>query len=238
MMGVSITGTDKTLANLKGAKNSLPAAQERGVRKGVALVERALKLELSQKGEMDAFWGKQGSSGDGLAVRTGRTRAGITGATLRHGTEVVGVVGSKDKHLKDHEEGATIAGGSPGGFHRIPTAAAKTAAGVDRNAGRSIRNIPGAFLFRSSAGSLWAAVRTFGSGATMVRGKERRAAFKESQAARVGASTGGLMLLYLLVRSVTLRGRNIFARVRREQQGPVVEAVGREVAVVVQRANQ
>ena len=237
MIGMTVTGAERVAANLKGASAGAPGAQERGVRRGVSLIERALKREMSKAGEMDAFWGKQGAAGNGLAARTGRTLASITGSVFKVAERVVGAVGSKAPHLKLHEDGATVQGTSPGGYHRIATAAAKTGAGVDRNTGRSIRDIPGSFLFRSAKGSLWAAVRTFGSGAKQISGKVRRAAFFGAQAALVGATKGGLVLLYLLVKSVTLRPRSIFARVRREQERPVVEAVRAEVSLVVQKAN-
>jgi len=211
MIGVTVTGVDKVTKNLRGARAGTGPATARGVRMGVAIVERALKMEMTKKGEMDAFWGKQGAGDDGLAVRTGRTRASVTGAQFRSGDTYVGVVGSKEKHLKDHEDGATLQGTSPAGYHRIPTAAAKTPAGVDRNAGRSIRNIPGAFLFTSKAGNLWAAMRN---------------------------NAGPLVLLYMLVKSITLRPRKIFARVRREQQAPVVEALRSQVSIVVAQANR
>lgn len=210
MIGLSVKGADKTIANLKGARAGIPVAQDRGVRRGVTIVERALKLEMNKKGQMDAFWGKKGDPGNGLATRTGRTHASITGNAFRVGERVVGVVGSKEQHLKLHEDGAVVKGTSPKGYARIPTAAAQTGAGVDRNAGRSIRDIPGAFLFQSKAGKLWAAVRS---------GKS------------------ALQLLYLLVKSVTLKPRAIFARVRTQQTPSVVEAMRSEVTLVVNKAN-
>lgn len=239
MIGLSVKGADTVAARLRAARQGVLTAQEAGVRRATVLVERALKLELSHKAESDTFWGKKGAADDGLAVRTGRTRAGITGGgtSYRVGDRVVGAVGSRDRHLVDHETGATVRGTSPKGFARIPTAAAQTGAGVDRNAGRSIRDIPGAFLFRSHTGTLWAAVRTFGSGAKQIRGKDRRAAFLSAQAGHIGAYKGGLMLLYLLVKSVRLRARHIFARVRREQEPRATEAMRSEVVLVVQQAN-
>lgn len=211
MIGLTVRGADKVATGLRAARAGVLTAQERGVRRATVLVERALKLELSHKGEVDAFWGKRGAPGDGLAVRSGRTRASITGGgtSYRVGDRVVGAVGSRDRHLVDHEGGATVRGTSPKGFARIPTAAAQTGAGVDRNAGRSILAIPGAFLFTSKTGRLWAAV---------------------SQNKR-------LVLLYLLVKSFTLRPRRIFARVRREQEPHATEAMRAEVSLVVQKAN-
>lgn len=209
MIGVSVKGAERAAANLKAAQQGVRDAQLAGTRRATVLVERALKREMTQPGVADAFWGKKGSAGDGLAVRSGRTRASVSGAAYRVGERVTGVVGSKEKHLKLHEDGGVVRGTSPKGYARIPTAAALTQAGVDRNAGQSIRAIPGAFLFTSKSGRLWAAVRT-----------NRR-----------------LVLLYLLVKSVTLRARNIFSRIARSETPRVVEALRSEVALSVQRAN-
>lgn len=237
MIGLTVTGGQRVADNLRTAKGALRSAQQSGVRRSVAIVQRALRTEMSEQGAMDPFWGKKGSRGDGLATRTGRTRASITGATFTVGERVVGVVGSKEPHLKQHEDGGTVRGGSPRGFNRVPTAAALTPAGVDRNAGRSIRDIPGTFLFRSARGHLWAAVRTYGSGAKMIRGKQARANFFSAQSGMVGKTTGGLVLLYLLVRQITLKPRRIFDRVRKQSQPQVIETMRADVSLVVQRAN-
>lgn len=209
MIGLSVRGADKVASRLRGAARDVRSAQELGVRRGTLLVDRALKLELSEKGGQDAFWGKTGSPGDGLAVRSGRTRASVASNVFRYGDRVVGVVGSKEAHLKQHESGATVPGTSPRGYARIPTAAAQTPSGVDRNAGRSIRDIPGAFLFTSRTGKLWAAVRA-----------DKR-----------------LELLYLLVKQVRLRARRIFERTASRQTSHVADAMRSEVSLVVRRAN-
>lgn len=209
MIGLSVRGASESAAKLRRASSQLREGQLRGTRTAVALVQRAVRLEMTGRASMDPFWGKGGAEGNQLAVRTGRTRASVTGNTFRYGDRAVGVVGSKEAHLKLHESGGTVQGTSPKGYARIPTAAAKTAAGVDRNAGRSIRDIPGAFLFTSKSGRLWAAVR-----------RERT-----------------MQLLYLLVHEVKLRPRGIFSRVAREQSPRVVQAMQAEVALVVRGAN-
>lgn len=211
MIGLSVNGADRVAAKVRAAGPDLQRAQVAGVKRASAMIERALKLEMTQQGGYDAFWGKTGSPGDGLAARTGRTRASVTGGgvAFRVGDRVVGAVGSKEPHLKLHEDGATVRGTSPAGYGRIPTAAAQTGAGVDRWAGTSIRNIPGAFLLRSKAGRLWAAVN----------------------------SNRQLQLLYLLVKSVTLKPRHIFGRVAREQSPKVVETMRAEITLTVARAN-
>lgn len=211
MIGVSVKGADRAAANLKTASREVLTAQEVGVRRSTALIERSLKLELSERGGQDAFWGKTGSPGSGLAVRTGRTRASVTGggASFRVGDRVVGVVGSKEVHLKLHEDGATVPGTSPRGYARIPTGAAQTGAGADRWAGTSIRNIPGAFLLQSKTGRLWAAMR----------------------------SGNRLTLLYLLVKSVHLRARSIFQRISRKETPNVVAIMKQQISLVVNKAN-
>lgn len=211
MIGVSVTGVQHVRGNLTRARTGIRTAQERGVAKSSLLVSRMLKLELSQPGGNDAFWGKTGSRGDGLAVRSGHTRAGITpgGSVIRMGDNVVAAVGSASEALKRHEKGGTFSGTSPKGFHRIPTREAQTAAGVDRNAGQSIRNIAGAFLVRTMSGRLWAAI---------AKGKS-------------------LVLLYLLVKSITLKPRHIFQRTRDKASPQVTALVGNAVALVVHEAN-
>lgn len=212
MIGVSVKGVEHVRGNLTRARAGVRTAQERGVVRSSLLVSRMLKLELSEPGGSDPFWGKTGSRGNGLAVRTGHTRAGITpgGNIIRIGDNVVAAVGSASQALKRHEAGGTFAGTSPAGYARIPTGAAKTAAGVDRNAGRSIRAIAGAFLRKSKSGKLWAAIRS---------------------------STGGLTLLYLLVKSITLKPRHIFQRTRDKAAPQVTALVGNAVSLVVQQAN-
>lgn len=211
MIGLSVSGGARVTENLRRAKAGVRDAEVTGVRRASLLIERALKTELTQAAEHDAFWGKRGSAGDGLSVRSGRTRASITGGgvAFRVGDRVVGAIGSKEPHLKLHEEGATVRGTSPRGWARIPTAAAQTGAGVDRWAGMSIRDIPGAFLRRSQSGRLWALMN----------------------------DAGRLVALYLLVQSVKLRPRAIFARVRRESEPRVVEVMRAEVDLVVRSAN-
>lgn len=213
MMGVTVVGADKVRGNVARANMRLKTAQEVGVKRASILVSRALREELSEPAASDPFWGKVGAKGDGLSVRSGSTRARISpgGTVIRRGNTVMAAVGSPDEHMQRHESGGTFGGSSPRGFHRIPTAAAQTAAGVDRYKGQSIRDIAGAFLVKTLGGKLWAAV-TNGS--------------------------RSLTLLYLLVRSITLKPRRIFARTREKVRPQVSAALSLEVSSVVREANR
>lgn len=239
MIGVTVTGVQHVRGNLTRARTGIRTAQERGVAKSSLLVSRMLKIELSEPGGNDSFWGKTGSRGNGLAVRSGHTRAGITpgGTVIRLGDNVVAAVGSGSEALKRHEKGGTFRGTSPSGYSRIPTRAAQTGAGVDRNAGQSIKAIAGAFLFRSSKGLLWAAVRTYQAASKTIRGKGQSKAFMAAQNERIGKSVGGLMLLYLLVKHYTLKPRHIFQRTRDKASPQVTALVGNAVSLVVREAN-
>jgi len=212
MIGVTVNGARAVAANLKQASIDLRKAQDKGVMLASLSVERALKLEMTGAERRDPFWGRLGAPGDKLGRRSGRTVQSVTGGgrAYRVGPLVTAAVGSAEKHLKLHEDGATVRGTSPKGYNRIPTAAAQTGAGVDRWLGTSIRTIPGAFLFRSKAGKLWAAMRN---------------------------GRGPLVLLYLLVREVVLRPRRIFSRVAVAQKPLVDRIIGAEISVAIAKAN-
>lgn len=211
--GVTIGGVARVQGNLVRTGARLYAAQEAGVKRGSALLSRMLKEEMTADAVSDPFWGKMGASGDGLAVRSGKTRASVTGGgtAIRIGNRVTAAVGSSERHLVDHEKGGVFGGKSPRGFHRIPTAAAKTAAGVDRYLGQSIRDIAGSFLVRTLGGRLWAAV---------------------------SQGRGRVTLLYLLARTITLKPRRIFARVSAKAAPQVDGALRLEVATTVQQGNR
>lgn len=214
--GVSVRGADRTRANLVSAAGRLRAAQESSVKRASILVSRMLREELTEPAVSDPFWGKVGSRGDGLSVRTGHTRASITGGgtIFRVGSTVSAAVGSPSKSLLQHESGGTFGGGSPGGYHRIPTREAQTAAGADRYAGASIRDIPGSFLLRSLGGKLWAAV-------TRGRGK-----------------SAVVTLLYLLAKTITLKPRRIFKRTSAHAAPQIAGGLRIEVSQIASAANR
>lgn len=211
MIGIAASGAEKTHRNLAGAARALPSEQAKAVLRASRIVEIELKKEMTAARQMDPFWGVKGGAGDGLAVRSGLTRASVQGGgrIYRSGDTVSAAVGSAQKHLKDHEDGATLSGKSPAGYHRIPTREAQTGAGVDRYAGRSIRDIAGAFLIRTKAGKLWAAL----------------------------ARAGRVSLLYLLVKIIRLRPRRIFHRVNERTRPKAVAEVQAGVTAVVNKAN-
>lgn len=208
MIGARVIGADLVARKLERLGRELDAAEKNLAVKGSLLVRKLLGKRLTGRAPSDPFWGKGSPSGAFLGSRTGGTRGRLSpgGVAIKVAGRWQAAVGSPDAHMAMHETGGTIQGRQ---FLRIPTAAAQTAGGQDRNAGRSIRNVPGLFLFRSEAGKLWAAVR----------------------------EADRLTLLYLLVRSVTLRGRGIFAATEREAR-PQIAALGNaEVRIVTARAN-
>lgn len=212
MIGLTVNGVDRTARNLSEAKRDLPSATQRGVAKSTLLARRELTKQMTGPKKSHPFWGVQSSSKEHLTVRSGLTRASLTPGTrvFVSGDTVTGAVGSSQKHLLDHESGGTFPGKSPKGYARIPTAAMQTPGGVDRLSGASIRSIPAAFLFTSKTGKLWAAIKG--------RGKE-------------------LVLLYLLVKSVTLPARRIFGRVTDRIRPEVNRNLGSEVTTLVRKAN-
>lgn len=213
MIGVAVSGAEKVLANLNRAVAEVRSQGETAMRAATKFVGHLLYLELTGAESRDPFWGKVGSKGMGLSVRSDKTRASLTPGTrvYREGTTVVGVIGSAEPHLKLHEDGATVSGTSPKGYLRIPTAAAQMHSGVDRYTGIGARDIPGAFILKSKTGNLWIAIR---------KGKR-----------------GVLTLLYLLKKSVTLRPRHIFARVRDQAQPEVVKITDETISAIVRKAN-
>ena len=210
MLGVAVRGSERVSGKLKAAGDDIKRGTEKSMRQATLLVRGRLVQSMTAPERRDSFWGKVGAA-TGLSVRSGKTRASLTPGTrvYRTGTTVVGVVGSREKHLRLHEDGGVVRGGSPKGYLRIPTAQAQTAAGVDRWAGRSSRDIPGAFLMKSKRGNLWVAV-----------------------------SRGGkLVLLYLLKKSVKMKARRVFARARDASREDVKRATADMVTATVRKAN-
>ena len=174
-------GHEAIVARLKAAERQTVVQITRAMERSVRLVERELKENQlgGKKGSSD-FWGVTGAEGNALGSRSGAARRSITARVIQGGGVVIGIVGGWARYLRIQERGGTIAG-SP--MLRIPTRLAQTGAGVDKNLGRSVRGLPGLFIFKSQAGNAWIATR----------------------------SAGQLQLLYLLKPSVTLRARRMFA---------------------------
>ena len=210
MIGLEVRGVSETQRRLSQVPADLDDAERQTVQQGSIIARRKLVERMSRSGGSDPFWGRRSPEGAYLGSRSGKSRQRLSpgGLAFKVGGRWQSMVGSPDRHIEFLEEGGTISGKQ---YLRIPTAAAQTAGGSDRNRGRSLRDVPGLFLLRSKRGKLWAAMSTH-------RGR-------------------AITLLYLLVRSVTMRPRGLFAAVAREME-PVLRALGGErVASVVRKAN-
>ena len=156
MISVSVNGADKVAARMARTAREMPTALEKAVARASVMVHGELKQQMSGTGSTDPFLGRKGASPPQLGVRTGGTRARLSpgGKVFRLGNQITSAVGSPDRHVKAHEDGATIMG-SP--YLRIPLAAAQTASGQDRNVGRSVRGLPDLFVMKSKRGNLFLA---------------------------------------------------------------------------------
>ena len=212
MIGFTVRKIGRFVTKPDAVKRDLRAALKSGLRKASFIIRESLREKMSEPGGRDSFWGRTTTT-KGLLVRTGGTRARLSpgGRVYESGTTMHTAVGSPDEHVRQIEAGGEVFPGPGYKYLRIPTGAAQTRAGVDRWAGRSIRDIPGSFLFTSKAGELWAAHR---------KGKREK-----------------LERLYLLRKSITTRARHMFARTTRETEPKVVKAIGFDVSVAVARAN-
>jgi len=206
MIAIELRGVAELERKLGELERALPGIQERAVREASLLVHRRLKERMSASSGFHPFWGREGAAGEALAVRSGQSRARLTpgGQVLRSGDRVFASVGSPDRHVAFLEAGGTISGRP---YLSLPLASSQTAQGVDRLRGKSLRDVPGVFFIRSLAGRLFAA-REVG------RGRSRRVEF-----------------LRLLVRSVTLRGRHLFASTRRQVEPEVLALTQRQVSL-------
>lgn len=212
MIGVQVVGLDQAIGRIRRFGSEIDKAEREQARRGSIQARRLLVARMSRPAPVHPFWGKGSPAGNYLGARTGQSRQRISpgGIVVRTAGGYQAAVGSPDRHIAFAEEGGTISGGK---LKRIPTAAAQTPGGADRFAGRSIRDIPGAFLIRSQAGKLWA-VQPQG-----------------------GAKSGRLTFLYLLVPSVKQRGRHLFRETARDLNHAAVASAQPEVARVVRRAN-
>lgn len=154
MIAVSVQGADKVAARMARVASEMPGALERAVAKASIMVHGELKQQMSGSGSSDPFLGRKGATPPSLGVRTGATRARLSpgGRVYRLGDDIVSAVGSPDRHVKSHEDGATITGNP---YLRVPLAAAQTGAGQDIYAGQSVRGVKDIFLLKSRAGNLF-----------------------------------------------------------------------------------
>lgn len=221
MIAVSVVGAKETAGRLQRLERDVPTALERAVGRASLLIRHELGLQMSGTGPRDPFLGRMGAPAPFLGTRTGATKRRLSpgGQVYRLGNVAVAAVGSPDRHVLAHEEGATITG-SP--YLRIPLAAAQTGAGQDRFVGRSVRGIKDIFLLKT--GRWLFLVRKKGGGVGNLYG------------ARKGR--GALEFLYLLKRSVRLPARGVFKAVTNRMRPAVVGLLGSAVSIQVERANR
>ena len=203
MIAVTVTGHKEVATRLAAVARELPASLERDVARAGLTVAREVRRGLTGPSTRHPFWGKGGGQGATLGRRSGGTITTVVGGRVhRVGNTVMTSVGTSAPHVKLHEDGGTVRNA------RIPTAAAQMTSGKDRNAGRSLRGVPGIRFFKSKAGNLWAYRRD---------GKKTT-------------------LLYMF-KSVTFRPRKMWAAAT-ERARPVVERLlGEGVLSIVRRAN-
>lgn len=219
MIGIQVTGATETAQRLaRGAAEGVRGI-ERELNAAAVLLHAAVRKRMSDGGGRHPFFGRTGGRGDTLSARSGGSRRRILLGRARNiaGT-MTASVGSPDRHIRFLEQGGPVIG-KP--YLRIPLAAAQTPQGVDRWAGTSIRQIPGAFLLRTLGGKLFAVRQSSSRGAD-------------------GAVTGrnrGLEFLYYLVRNIHVRGRHVFEASRREVEPQVAALYRGLVSRVVRTAN-
>lgn len=211
-ISVQVKGAKETQARLARASASYDQIAQSAVRMASILMRRKLVQRMTGKfAGRDPFWGKRSPAGAYLGARSGQTRVRLSpgGVVFRRGDTWTSTVGSPDPHVRLHEHGGIVRGGSPKGFLRIPTAVMQTPAGVDRLTGQSAKALGNTFFLRSKAGNLWIATRG--------RRKE-------------------LVLLYLLRRFATYRPRGIFAAVHQEMQAEFARIGALNMQTLVRQA--
>jgi len=228
VISLEVKGLSQAQARLAAGVREMPGLGERVVRSLSILMRRKLVERMSAPLHTSPFWGRTSPPGLAyLGVRSGQSRDRISpgGIIFRRGKEITSSVGSPDRHVAFLEKGGTIFGHQ---FLRIPTAAAQTPAGVDRNAGVSIRSLKDVFLMRSRTGPLWAVRQV---------GKRNRGA-PHARGAREGPRGGSkLEFLYLLKRSVKQRGRFIFKLTAAEVDAAAPGIAQTHVAAFVRTVN-
>ena len=210
MIAITVRGAEQASAHLEAARKTVVAGSARALQRAALIVQRFLRARVSAPGTPDGFWGRTSPAGAALAGRSGKTRQRITVGPLLKGLDGQQsvAVGSPDPHLKLHETGGIVTGNQ---FLRIPTARAQSASGVDINLGRSVRGLAGYHLIRTGAGRLWI-VRDAG-----------------------GPNSRRVDFMYLLVRSIRLRARKIFAISRMESE-PIIARIFEGLKAEVVRA--
>ena len=212
-MHLKVRGGRETDRAVAQAVDDVVGARKAGMARAAIMTRDALFTAMSGVGIRVPFWGVKSPPGPVLAARSGHTRNALTpGRVWTVGTTTFASVGHDEPHVKALEFGDTIKP-KTGQYLRIPTENAQTASGVDRYTGMSIRAIPNTRLVRTKAGKLWA-VRTVGKGAG-----------RHSE------------YLYLLVRSVKMPKKALFANTAHDIDAKLVSIFETELTVFVKRGN-
>lgn len=156
MITLQVRGLDETIQHLEnGAGRFANDVMFAAIQELTLRARRELQRGMSGATVDRGFWGRGSPPGPIIGVRSGELRRSISpGVVYRAGPVVTGAVGTNAKQMAALETGETISPTS-GRYLRIPTKYAQTPAGVDRNAGRSMRDVPNTSVHRSRAGNLF-----------------------------------------------------------------------------------
>lgn len=191
---VELKGADHARAELGRVAAASDTQLRRDLSRAGLESRRELALIMTSPARQDPFWGKLGTGGDGLSVRTGLTRARIVGTGRVYEApsgHLYTFVGHPAQYMKTLEDGG-IERGAP--WIKIGTAAAQTPAGADKFAGR---NVPGGFVWPTKA------MKNF-----------KRGRPKNTWIAGPGKNGKGLTLYYMLRKSVKKKPHHSFAIMR------------------------
>jgi hypothetical protein len=234
MIAVSVRGADVVEANLGRALSEMKTAPERAIRAASLLLRRELAAQMTgPKGHSD-FFGVTGAAGNMLGKRSGQSVLHLSpgGQVYRRGGSVLSAVGSPDAHVLLHEEGGTVRGNP---YLLIPLAPVlNPGSGTIKAEWRNPRSRSDLIVAKSKAGNLF-----LGQYRRKKNPKRLNKGLATAAAFRAGPPPvwPGLPLKFLLKRSVTYRGRHVFATVTGRMGAPTVGALQAEVNVVVQRGN-
>lgn len=203
------------LTNLSGLQEKLGAASNsfvhdvmlNGMTRGILETRGKLFRRLSGHVVDKGFWGKGSPEGPEIGVRSGNTRQMLSpGFVARVDNTVSASVGHPSQHVADLEIGKLIKP-TNGKYLRIPTVYAQDPSGNDRNAGRSMLDVPGTKILRTKKGNLFifavpeASLQAL-DGGFQLPGTTKGVLLK---------AKGKLIPLYMLVESVKLPEKRIFA---------------------------
>lgn len=218
MISIEVRGAAELAKKLDAAASGVALASFRNVARATVETRNLLFVGMSAKKVSDSFFGFRSPPGHTLAARTGQTRNMLSpGRVWRLGNESFGQVGHPSPHVKALEDGATVRP-KTAQYLRVPLAAALTGSGQDRNVGRSVRGVPGFFIYPSK--------------------RQREGGGARTKSLFLAKNVNGkLVLWYLLLREVKLPEKKLFAVTLEQMRPRYLELMGREVAAVIQTAN-